>query len=98
MAEHIDSKIPVIDIGGWWGTAADRRAVGRQVDAAAREFGFFQIVGHRSPGERIAAMVTASSDFFALPLDVKQQCPPSDPSINRGYAARDTEALSYSIG
>ena len=25
-------------------------------------------------------------------------CTPSDPSINRGYAARGTEALSYSIG
>ena len=72
--------------------------VGRQVDAAAREFGFFQIVGHRLPPERIAAMVEASSEFFALPLDVKQQCTPSDPSINRGYAARGTEALSYSIG
>src|SRR4026209_270347 len=43
-------------------------------------------------------MVAASSEFFSLPLDCKRRCTPSDPSINRGYAARGTEALSYSIG
>ena len=43
-------------------------------------------------------MVAASSEFFALPIDVKQRCTPADPAINRGYAARGTEALSYSIG
>jgi isopenicillin N synthase-like dioxygenase len=91
-------QIPVIDLQPWWGTDADRRSVGRDVDAAARQFGFFQIVGHRLPQARIDEMVDASSEFFALPLDVKQRCTPSDPSINRGYASRGTEALSYSIG
>jgi isopenicillin N synthase-like dioxygenase len=43
-------------------------------------------------------MVGASDEFFALPTEVKKQCVPPDPSINRGYAARGTEALSYSIG
>lgn len=92
------TQIPVIDIDGWWGSAADRLGVGRDIDAAAREFGFFQIVGHRLPRARIDAMRAASSDFFALPLEVKRRCTPSDPSINRGYAASGTEALSYSIG
>jgi isopenicillin N synthase-like dioxygenase len=91
-------QIPVIDLRPWWGSEADRHAVGREVDAAAREFGFFQVVGHRVPQERIDDMEAASSEFFALPLEVKQRCTPSDPSINRGYAARGTEALSYSIG
>lgn len=91
-------QIPVIDLAPWWGSDAERHAVGRQVDAAARRFGFFQVVGHRVPRERIDAMVAASDDFFALPLHVKQRCVPPDPSINRGYAAHGTEALSYSIG
>jgi isopenicillin N synthase-like dioxygenase len=91
-------QIPVVDLEGWWGTDAERQAVGRRVDAAARQFGFFQITGHRLPRGRIDAMVAASSEFFALPLEVKQRCTPSDPSINRGYAGRGTEALSYSLG
>jgi isopenicillin N synthase-like dioxygenase len=92
------TKIPVIDLAPWWGSEADRRAVGREVDAAARQFGFFQVVGHRVSKAHIDAMVAASTDFFALPVEVKQRCTPADPSINRGYAARGTEALSYSIG
>jgi isopenicillin N synthase-like dioxygenase len=92
------TQIPIVDLEPWWGTADDRAAVGRAIDAAAREFGFFQIVGHRLPQARIDAMVAASSEFFALPTEVKQRYTPSDPAINRGYAARGTEALSYSIG
>ena len=96
---HISSpQIPVIDLAPWWGTESDRRAVGREVDRAARQFGFFQIVGHRLPAELIQAMLASSSEFFALPIEVKRRCTPNDPSINRGYAAAGTEALSYSIG
>jgi len=98
MVVRLESKIPVVDLSGWWGTTDDRLSVAARVDTAAREFGFFQIVGHRLAPERIAAMVSASDEFFALPPEVKQQCTPSDPAINRGYAARGTEALSYSIG
>ena len=91
-------QIPIIDITGWWGTHEDREAVARDVDVAARQFGFFQIVGHRLPQQHIDAMLDASSRFFAQPIEVKRRCTPSDPSINRGYAALGTEALSYSIG
>jgi isopenicillin N synthase-like dioxygenase len=91
-------QIPVIDLTPWWGGAAGRLAVGRQVDAAARQFGFFQVVGHRLPRHRIDSLLRVSSAFFELPVEVKQRCTPADPSINRGYAARGTEALSYSIG
>lgn len=90
--------IPIIDIGPWWGSGDERSIVGRQVDRAASEFGFFQIVGHRLPRERIDAMLAASDAFFALPLEMKQRSTPADPAINRGYAARGTEALSYSLG
>ena len=92
------THIPTIDLRGWWGSDADRLAVASEVDAAARQFGFFQIIGHRLPRPRIDAMLAASTEFFALPLEVKRRCTPIDPSINRGYAASGTEALSYSIG
>jgi len=53
-------EIPVVDIGGWWSTSAERTAVGRQVDAAAREFGFFQIVGHRLPSAALRSGTLAA--------------------------------------
>ena len=92
------TEIPIIDLARFWGTEADRLDLGREVDTAAREFGFFQITGHRLPQERIDAMVAASTEFFSLPVEIKARCTPTDPAINRGYAARGTEALSYSIG
>ncbi len=57
-----------------------------------------QVVGHRIADHVIDGMVRAGDEFFALPLEQKSSTTPADPSINRGYAATGTEALSYSIG
>ena len=92
------AMIPVIDLEPWWRGDAGRQVVGRAVDAAAREYGFFQIVGHRLPQKLIDAMVEASDGFFALPMETKRMSVPANQSVNRGYAARGTEALSYSLG
>ncbi len=92
------TEIPIVDLERWWGSDAERIELGREIDSAARQFGFFQVTGHRLPQEQIEAMVAASDEFFSLPVEIKSRCTPSDPSINRGYAARGTEALSYSIG
>ncbi len=91
--------VPTVDLDPWWeGDAASRRSVAASFDAAAGEFGFAQIVGHRIPDQIIADMVVASDAFFALPLDRKLAARPADLTVNRGYAASGTEALSYSIG
>jgi isopenicillin N synthase-like dioxygenase len=92
-------KVPVVDLDGWWeGSTAERRAIAAELDRAASTVGFMQVAGHRVPDDVIAAMVGASDDFFRLPFDAKLGAGPPDPSINRGYAAIGTEALSYSIG
>ena len=92
-------RVPTVDLEPWWeGDAAARAAVGAAFDAAASEVGFAQIVGHRIPEAVIADMVAASDAFFDLPLERKLAARPPDPSVNRGYAASGTEALSYSIG
>jgi isopenicillin N synthase-like dioxygenase len=91
--------VPVVDLEPWWdGDAVARRAVGNAFDAAARDVGFAQVVGHRVPAGVIADMVAASDAFFDLPLERKLAARPPDPTVNRGYAASGTEALSYSIG
>ena len=91
--------VPVIDVGPWSGGDVDTRAtVAAAVDDALRTVGFMQIVGHRIPDETIAAMVAASDAFFGMSLERKLAARPDDLTVNRGYAASGSEALSYSIG
>ncbi|WP_437604330.1 2-oxoglutarate and iron-dependent oxygenase domain-containing protein [Sorangium sp. So ce590] len=75
-----------------------RARVASAVAAACETSGFLQVVGHGIPESMIAAMRAASDEFVALPLDRKLLVRPAHPGINRGYAARGTEALSYSLG
>jgi isopenicillin N synthase-like dioxygenase len=95
----MELRVPVVDMEPWWeGGATARRMVASAFDTAAGEVGFAQIVGHRVPDHVIADMVASSDAFFALPLDEKLAARPADLTVNRGYAASGTEALSYSIG
>jgi isopenicillin N synthase-like dioxygenase len=72
-------------------------AAAAQLDAAATSIGFFQIADHAVPTAVINRMRAATEAFFALPNAEKQRwCSPS-PDINRGYAAKGTEGLSYSL-
>jgi len=91
--------VPIVDLEPWWhGDRVSRRAVADQLDAALRDVGFMQVVGHRVPDDVIADMVDAGDAFFDLPLARKLAVRPDDLTVNRGYAASGTEALSYSIG
>jgi isopenicillin N synthase-like dioxygenase len=87
--------VPVIDLTRW---DTDRDALVAEVDAACREVGFLQVVGHGIDREVIDAMLDAGDRFFALALDEKLRCVPPSPGINRGYAAIGSEALAYSLG
>ena len=91
------SPVPVVDLAPW-ASGADRTAVAAAVDVACREVGFFQIVGHGIPTEVITAMRDATNAFFDLPVVSKLRFTSPSPDINRGYAAKGSEALSYSLG
>jgi isopenicillin N synthase-like dioxygenase len=88
-------EVPVVDLGGW---TSDRRRVADAVDAACREVGFMQVIGHGIPPRAIDDMLRTTDAFFALPLERKLEASPPHPGINRGYAALGTEALAYSLG
>jgi isopenicillin N synthase-like dioxygenase len=91
--------IPVIDLSGWWeGSRADRRAIAEHMDAAGRGLGFAQIVGHLVSPAVIDAMRDATAEFFSLPFADKLVLRPPSADVNRGYAARGTESLTYSLG
>jgi isopenicillin N synthase-like dioxygenase len=99
MQPDVTFVVPTVDLEPWWeGGPSERAAVGAAFDAAASQVGFAQIVGHRIPDRVIDDMVAASDAFFALSLERKLAARPHDLTVNRGYAASGTEALSYSIG
>ncbi len=68
------------------------------IDAAASMIGFLQIADHGVPHSVIDDMRAATSAFFALPLAEKLRFGSPSAEINRGYAAKGTEGLSYSVG
>ena len=59
-------EIPVIDIHQPDGDTL------RHLDAACREWGFFQITNHGVSDDLIAAMHRAMHEFFALPIETKR--------------------------
>jgi isopenicillin N synthase-like dioxygenase len=99
MASTDDELVPTVDLAPLESDDPSERArVASAVAAACETSGFLQVVGHGIPESTIAAMRAASDEFFALPLERKLLVRPAHPGINRGYAARGTEALSYSLG
>lgn len=92
-------EIPVIDLEGWWsGDPAARRRIAAAFDGAAREHGFLQIVGHGVPASLRAGVRDAADGFFALDEAEKRLVEPASREINRGYSARRSESLAYTLG
>ena len=91
MTSGVDASFPpVVDL-----TAEDACA---QIDAACRNVGFFQVVEHGIPESTVASAFQAADSFFGQPLHEKMRWTSPSPEIERGYSARGTEGLSYSLG
>lgn len=95
--DRSDDLVPVVDLAPWI-DGSDRDGVAAAVDAACRRVGFLQVVGHGVPPEVFLAMREATDAFFALPTADKVACVPPSADVNRGYAARGSESLTYSLG
>lgn len=90
------SVVPVIDISDLYGDdIARREAVGKEIDAACREIGFFQITGHRLDDQLIAGVYDSAKAFFARPLEDKRAVAQPDPKTTRGYTAVGEQAFAY---
>jgi isopenicillin N synthase-like dioxygenase len=91
--------VPVIDISGWeHGDDTTRASIAGEVGDACRRIGFLQIVGHGVPETLRQSMRSVADEFFSLPLDEKARYRPPSAEVNRGYAAKGTESLAYSLG
>ena len=92
-------RVPVVDISPYVldGEPPELAEVARQIDAACREVGFIQILGHGIPDDVVGGLGDAMDAFFGLDLEDKRTwVRPS--SENRGYTPPKSESLSLSLG
>ena len=64
---------PVIDVAPLVTGVGDRAAVGRAIDAACRDDGFFSVVGHGIGPELLARLEELGREFFALDPSEKEE-------------------------
>jgi isopenicillin N synthase-like dioxygenase len=91
--------VPVVDISPYVldGEPAELVEVARQIDAACREVGFIQILGHGIADDVVTGLGDAMDAFFGLdPDDKRTWVRPS--CENRGYTPPRSESLSLSLG
>jgi isopenicillin N synthase-like dioxygenase len=90
MSQPVVPFPPVVDLAS--SDAPDH------IDAACREVGFFQILGHGISDELIQQLFQSADEFFALDLEEKLRWSPAEIEVERGYSAKGTEGFSYSLG
>ena len=80
------TSIPVIDLtASYEGSAADRKALAREVHVACRETGFFYVSHHRVPRQLVTAQFAAARAFFDLPLEAKLALHMKNSPTTAGY-------------
>lgn len=82
--------IPVVDLQSPAGSA--------ELLEALQAFGFVELRGHALDAGVFAELRAAADEFFDLPQDHKARYCHPEPLANRGFRARGSEALGYSLG
>lgn len=85
------AALPVVDISRFRGPAAERAALLRELRDAAREVGFFSVVGHGVSPELRAQALTVARRFFALPEEERLEIENIRSPQFRGYTRTGTE-------
>jgi len=90
----IDVKVPVIDVSLAI-TGEEMGDTARQIDAACREVGFFQIVGHGVDQHVIDAVHATAPEMWTLPREVKERYrSPTGHSFQGWYTRDDPDGAS----
>ena len=91
------SAFPVVDLTGFTrpgASAAERAAVVERIGEACETIGFFAVTGHGVPRAAIDGLISASYEFFDLPLDEKLVVKRPRPEQNRGFIPAGDERLA----
>jgi isopenicillin N synthase-like dioxygenase len=84
--------IPVVDLSG------DPARVGRAVDDACRDVGFFTVIGHGVPDAIADEAWATGRAFFELPLAARMSVAMPTPGYPYGYCPLSVETLARSLG
>ena len=90
-------SVPIIDLAPYL-SGSDKASVARQVKAACESIGFLVVSNHGVPQDTIDAVIKATTQFFALPQEVKSTVKPSEKGVFRGYSELANMALGKSLG
>lgn len=98
---EVNSSLPIIDVSGLAapGSGApgvSEAEVAMAIGHAARDIGFFYVVGHGIAPELLEAVFAESAAFFALPEADKRLVAIDRIGNNRGYVPMKAEALDPS--
>ena len=85
---HMAHEIPVVDIGPFL-AGGDGASAAAEIEAAATQVGFFQVVGHGVPTSVLDDVYAAAHALSALPVAVKEQF--RSPHPYRGVHLRPDE-------
>jgi len=89
------TSVPVIDISGLYSEQlSDREAVAAELGRAASDVGFFYISGADIEPACFDALLAATKEFFALPLDEKMRSYIGLSQCHRGYVPVGEEGLN----
>ena len=89
---------PTINLSpAFGGSISDREEVAMQIDSACRSTGFFVAVGHGVEKTLLENVMSASREFFHLPIAEKIKVAPPGPNHFRGYLGLDTTALASTL-
>ncbi|MBX3531096.1 MAG: isopenicillin N synthase family oxygenase [Rhizobiaceae bacterium] len=95
----MSADFPVFDLSRFErATAADKPALGAEVDRICRDTGFLAISGHGVPQAVIDGAWEAARAFFDLPAEEKQKSRAPYAGYPYGYLGPGTEALAKSKG
>jgi isopenicillin N synthase-like dioxygenase len=79
------TQLPVLDLALLQGSAEQQKCFIEQLRVAARDVGFFYVIGHGVSESKQQAILQLAKDFFALPLADKRQVQMLNSAHFRGY-------------
>ena len=92
------TSVPIVDVSGLRSSdAAERARVASELGTAAREVGFFYISGSGIDESRFDRMLTATKEFFALPIEEKMRSYIGLSRCHRGYVPVGEEGVENGV-